>query len=382
MRRATFAIFVSVVLTIHLAANWYIADHLAGALPHAWRALAYVFVALFAAAFIVARFVLRRWVNPVTLAVDRAGSLWLAVMLYGVLAAVACDIVRAVDHIVPFLPAPLFTHAGKMSATAVVSAIVLVVIIAGYRNASRPRTRTVEVRVRRAGAERRTWTIAMASDIHLGSIIHRARFQRIVDALMAIKADVILLPGDVFDEDIGAVLRENQGELLRTLHAPHGVYAITGNHEYIGGADAACTYMEAHGVRVLRDHVIEIAPGLTVIGRDDRSSAQFGGARRKSLAELMQAVDPSTVTILMDHQPAHLEEAEHAGIDLQLSGHTHHGQLWPLNYITTRVYEKSWGYHRRGDTHYYISCGAGTWGPPVRTGNVPEVVRIELKIED
>ena len=82
--------------------------------------------------------------------------------------------------------------------------------------------------------------------------------------------------------------------------------------------------------------------------------------------------------ILLDHQPFDLQDATATGIDLQLSGHTHHGQLWPLNFITNRVYEKSWGYLKKGSTHYYISSGAGTWGPPVRTGNSPEIVSIKI----
>jgi predicted MPP superfamily phosphohydrolase len=83
--------------------------------------------------------------------------------------------------------------------------------------------------------------------------------------------------------------------------------------------------------------------------------------------------------ILMDHQPLHFEEAEQNGVDLQLSGHTHHGQLWPFNYITKKVYELSMGYVRKGNTHFYVSCGAGTWGPPVRTGSRPEVIEINVK---
>jgi len=93
----------------------------------------------------------------------------------------------------------------------------------------------------------------------------------------------------------------------------------------------------------------------------------------------MKNVDKSKPIVLMDHQPFQLEEAKQAGIDLQLSGHTHHGQIWPLNYITRAIYSISWGYKNDGSTNYYISSGVGTWGPPVRIGNHPEIVNIVLE---
>ena len=95
----------------------------------------------------------------------------------------------------------------------------------------------------------------------------------------------------------------------------------------------------------------------------------------------MKGVDHSMPVILMDHQPFGLHEAVENGVDLQLSGHTHHGQLWPFSFITKRVYELSWGYLKIGDTHFYVSCGVGTWGPPVRTGNSPEIMNIILSFD-
>ena len=96
----------------------------------------------------------------------------------------------------------------------------------------------------------------------------------------------------------------------------------------------------------------------------------------------MEGIDKNLPMILMDHQPVHLEEAEKAGMDLQLSGHTHHGQLWPFNFITKKVYELSRGYKKKGDTQYYVSCGVGTWGPPIRTGNRPEIIALTITFVD
>jgi len=129
---------------------------------------------------------------------------------------------------------------------------------------------------------------------------------------------------------------------------------------------------------MLRDTTITVNDALVLVGREDRSISQFSGKRRRPLDELLRNVDRRKAVILLDHQPFQLEEGAQAGVDLQLSGHTHHGQLWPFNYITGKVYENSWGYLAKGNTHIYVSSGIGTWGPPVRLGNRPEIVELTL----
>jgi hypothetical protein len=220
--------------------------------------------------------------------------------------------------------------------------------------------------------------MVVVSDVHLGTIIGRDRLARIVEQVNDLRPDLVLFAGDVVDEDLAPVIRQNIGETLLSIRSRKGVYGITGNHEYIGGAEQACAYLEAHGIRMLRDTCVEIEGGIVIAGREDRSSRQFGGKRRKSLDVLLAGVDPHAPLILMDHQPFDLQEASAQGVDLQLSGHTHHGQLWPFNYITSAIYEVSWGYVRKGSTHFYVSSGVGTWGPPVRTGNRPEIVEITM----
>jgi predicted MPP superfamily phosphohydrolase len=119
-----------------------------------------------------------------------------------------------------------------------------------------------------------------------------------------------------------------------------------------------------------------------VVGREDLTINQFTNLKRKELSEIVEGIDPSKPMILLDHQPAKLEQAEKNGIDLQLSGHTHNGQLWPFNFITRMVYELSWGYKQKGSTHYYVSSGVGGWGPPIRTVNRPEIISILLNFKN
>jgi predicted MPP superfamily phosphohydrolase len=180
------------------------------------------------------------------------------------------------------------------------------------------------------------------------------------------------------DEDLAPVLRQNLGETLRKLRARYGVLAVTGNHEYIGGVEEAVRYLRDHGVTMLRDSAVQLDNGVTIVGREDRSITQFTHGVRRPLRDIMAGVDTSMPVILLDHQPFGLNEARENGVDVQLSGHTHHGQLWPLNLITNALYEVSWGMKQVNGSVVYVSSGLGTWGPPVRLGNRPEIVVLTL----
>jgi len=188
----------------------------------------------------------------------------------------------------------------------------------------------------------------------------------------------VLLVGDIVDEDIKPVIDRNLGETLKKLRAKFGVFAVPGNHEFIGKIDKSVNYLEQHGITVLRDSVIKIDDGFYLVGRDDVSGAHFNHFKRKSLADILEKTNRNLPIIVMDHQPVALEESEKEGVDLHLSGHTHHAQLLPLNLITQAMYKISRGYARFGNTHFYVSSGYGTWGPPVRIGNTPEIVEIRL----
>ena len=167
-------------------------------------------------------------------------------------------------------------------------------------------------------------------------------------------------------------------EELRRLKAP--VYACLGNHEYYSGEPGARQFYRDAGIHLLRDSVAQVGD-LLVIGRDDRTNPH-----RKPLAKILQQSKLPSLggagggpSILLDHQPYHLEQAERQGIDFQFSGHTHHGQVWPISWITDAIYECSFGSHQRGATRYYVSSGMGIWGGKFRIGTRSEYV--VLKIE-
>lgn len=180
---------------------------------------------------------------------------------------------------------------------------------------------------------------------------------------------LMLFAGDVLDGALRPVREWDYASILRRLNAP--VYACPGNHEYISGKDEAFSFLKDAGIHLLVDSSAEVC-GTRIIGRDDRSNRG-----RKPLAGLAPA--DSVFTILLDHQPYNLEEAENCGIDFQFSGHTHHGQIWPGNWITDAMYEKAFGRHHRGTTQYYISSGLGIWGGKFRIGTRSEYIVLKIK---
>ncbi len=374
--------FFLVAFTLLALLNFYIALRGWQALPphSVWRTAYLIAILFFSLSFVAGRFLERVWLSPVSEALTWIGSYWLAAMLYFVLAVLLLDILRLLNALLPLAPAQflqaLSTHRHWLF-LGVVGLVTLLLTI-GHLNASSPRVRPLEMTLSRPLIAGRMLRVVAASDIHLGTIIGRKRFDRIVKEINDLDADLVLFPGDVVDEDMAPVIRENLGESLRAIRSRYGVYSITGNHEYIGGADEACRYLQEHGVTVLRDSVATLPNGLQIVGREDRSIRQFAGRERKPLPDLLQGVDRTRPILMMDHQPFQLEEASRGGVDLQLSGHTHHGQLWPLNYITKAIYEVSWGYLKIGETHIYVSSGVGTWGPPVRLGNTPEILLLTL----
>jgi uncharacterized protein len=382
MRKSDVIIFFSTVFSIYGLINAYIFVRGWEALPgnsHVHLIYVVVFLTL-VLSFIAGRFLERVVLSSLSSTLVWIGSFWLAGMVYLLLMVAALDILRFINLLLPFFPA--FTPPQEIEAKQIIALVmvgsVVVIVAAGHINARSPRFKILDLTIPKNSQPMKTLNIVAVSDIHLGTIICRARLEKIVEMMNGLEPDLVLLPGDVVDEDIGPVIKQNLGETLRKIKSRYGVIGITGNHEYIGGVDEACRYLVDHGVTMLRDQTVRINESIYVVGREDRTLNRTGGKKRKSLEELMASVERSLPVILLDHQPFRLEEAEAQGIDLQVSGHTHHGQLWPFNFITKRVYELSWGYKRKGTTHIYVSCGVGTWGPPVRTGNRPEIVNIRL----
>ena len=212
--------------------------------------------------------------------------------------------------------------------------------------------------------------LVMLSDMHLGYHNRRDELHRWVDMINAERPDYIMIAGDIIDGSIRPLREEQMHEEFRRLQAP--VYACLGNHEYYSGEPDAQQFYRDAGILLLQDSIAQ-AGELSIIGRDDRTNLH-----RKSLGKIMSELHDNTYRILLDHQPYHLEQAERQKVDFQFSGHTHHGQVWPISWITDAIYECAFGRHQRGQTNYYISSGMGIWGGKFRIGTRSEYVVVNL----
>jgi predicted MPP superfamily phosphohydrolase len=387
LRGSTMAVFHVIVLSIYGLVNFYISLRGWQALAGFPRARWIVFAAYWAfiLCYPAGRIILARGRTALAAPLVKIGSFHLALMIYLVMGVVLVDLVRLINAFIPFLPRSLVSrpHQTGIVLFLAIGGVSVLVVAGGILNAMRPRTVELSLSIDKPAGVRTSLSAVVASDIHLGTIAGSARLRKLVDRINRLEPDIVLLPGDVVDESVTEAEEEAMTAVFKKLRAPLGIYSVPGNHEYYGGIERNLAYLRKWGVRVLQDEAVEVDGSFYLIGRKDPSALRRHETRL-SIPEIMKAggVDPRRPLILLDHQPLHLEEAEAAGIDLQLSGHTHAGQLFPLTLINKRIYEQNWGYLRKGKTQYYVSCGVGTWGPPVRTGSVPEIIRIRLTFGD
>jgi predicted MPP superfamily phosphohydrolase len=380
MRSISFLIFFSIIMLIYTSVNYYlfVRGLQAFSLTQSYRRFYIVIFWTVAASFIVGSFMERLATSAFSEWIYRIGSFWIAYMLYLGMAVVLIDIIRMLNYFFHFLPQ--FSEVMRFRLGLIVVSTVSVIVIGGHINALWINVREIPLTIHKMVTGSPEVKILMASDIHLGALIGERREKKLLDIIRKQKPDLVLLCGDLVDGEIAPVLRKNLGRHIQEIQTPLGVYAITGNHEYIGGISKTLPYLKSINIKVLIDSIVTLPNGIQLVGRNDHSASR-GAMPPKPLAELVSGLDITKPIIVMNHQPFNLQEAADAMVDLHLSGHTHHGQLWPVNYITKAIFELSWGYLKKGETNFYVSSGYGSWGPSVRVGNRPEVVVFKLKFD-
>lgn len=216
--------------------------------------------------------------------------------------------------------------------------------------------------------------IGVASDTHLGKLFGAKQLDKLAEIFHQEKADLILLPGDIMDDDTVAFEAENMLPSLAKLQAPLGVYATLGNHDFFGEQERIYQVIEQAGIKVLWDQAVEINGKFTIIGRNDDLYRI-----RPTAEQILQNVNTALPVFLIDHRPTDIEIHSRLPIDLQVSGHTHNGQVFPANFIVKMLNRLSYGYEKIGLGHYFVTSGYGFWGVPVRLGTRSEVMVIDVK---
>jgi uncharacterized protein len=367
-------------------------------LPEPWRRVGTLVIALAAVALPVVMFTARRSGQPLAKAVPFLAFAWMGLLFLLFSALLAIDLARlagfgasALADLLRGAPErPPNPERRQFIARAVAGSAVVIAGGTGafaFRSATGPaEIEEVAIRLARLPPALSGLTIAQITDLHVGPTIGAREVRRVVQQTNGIRPDVIAITGDLVDgsvEHLGRAIGE-----LAELRARHGVFFVTGNHDHYSGAEEWVAYLRGLGIRVLRNERVEIGdrgPGgvtIDLAGVDDYGSS---GRRRNGGSDVGRALagrDPDRSLVLLAHQPRGVGEAVRGGVELQVSGHTHGGQIFPFNYVVGATYPYIRGLYPHREEgkagQIYVSRGTGYWGPPMRLGSPPEIAKLVL----
>src|SRR5215471_11771286 len=312
---------------------------------------------------------------------------WLGVMFLLFTAVLFTDVGRLLVGIARRISDNGLIDADRRTFVARLTAAAIATVVSGLtavalRSALRPvEVRRIRVRLARLPRTQHGLTIVQITDLHVGPTIGRDVVEDIVTRTNALAPDIVAITGDLVDGTV-AELRDAVAPLAN-LRARHGVFFVTGNHEYFSGAEAWLNELPRLGIRVLANERVSIGDGeasFDLGGIEDRSAHRYGGlSTEAALARALDGRDPKRELVLLAHQPRSMLDAAPFGVGLQISGHTHGGQIWPFGYLVRLQQGFFPGLHRRGDAQLYVSRGTGYWGPPMRLAEPAELTHLTLE---
>jgi predicted MPP superfamily phosphohydrolase len=293
--------------------------------------------------------------------------------LYLFLSVLVFDIFLLVNYLFKIIQSEsLKSLRFKVSALSAIVLLSIGVVVAGIINFNTIRISEYKIDVPAKSSELSHLRVAFAADFHLKKDVSIHFVERFVKKIELINPDLMIFGGDMVEGD------RNDGNLVAFEHllsgikARYGVFGVLGNHEHYAGNKKG-GFFERSGIKVLSDTTIIVKNAFSLTGRND-SHIQM----RKQITELLKSVTDSLPLILVDHRPTEIDLVSKTSVDVQLSGHTHNGQLFPINLITRKVYALSWGYEKSGNTNFFVTSGIRLWGPPVRTTGKSEIMVIDI----
>ena len=315
----------------------------------------------------------------------RAGAFWMGMAFYVFVLAVLADIWGLGARLLGSAP----PAAPRWGAVLLVLGLPLLLGVGSWFNAAFPALQQYDITVRMQGPvpeslARKPLKFGVITDMHLGRLLTAGRLARAVELLAPQQPDAIFYVGDIIDDHI-KLDAEATAAALALAQPPLGHWAVPGNHEYISGSiDKSMDFLRRVGMQVLRDQWAVVDNSFVLAGRDDLGKPGFTGVQRASLADILADLPEQyrqLPLVVLDHQPAALDEAREAGAALELSGHTHYGQLWPFNFVVERRYINPLGLLIMDSFHSIVSAGTGTWGPPLRNTGRAQVLLVTVHFQ-
>jgi len=359
-------LFISIVSVFLFLANWAVYGGILSVFPSTDPLWVAITLGLLSGSFIAATILGNNIYNRFTRIYYTLSAVWMGFFCYAFLASAVCGLII----LLPFsdLYQSILTHS--------MFYIAFVAGVYGLFHSRKTVIKNVQVALPSLSSVWKDRSVIWVSDLHLGQLHGPTFAQKIVDKINALSPDIIFIGGDLFDgttaPDPALLIAP-----LRDLNPKHGIYYVTGNHEEFEKSDSFIKAIKDLGIHILEGAAVDI-DGLKIIGiGHDKASKKDNFAT--FLATL--SLDPHKPSILLKHEPNNLDVAERAGVSLQISGHTHRAQLWPLSFIAKLVYKGyDYGLKKYGNMQVYVSSGVGTWGPPQRVGTDSEIVRITFYI--
>ena len=374
----TFIIFISVVLLVYGSVNYLLLTRITQALSLSGAKLWAVRIGLLA---LIISFPLHQTLRNFG-AADRilswVGAFWFGFMLYGLLSILIVDLLRFSDFLLGWFPN--FVTADRVATGRwtlfICSVLTISALVGGYFVSLKPRINEHQIHLAKYRSEQASYRIVAFSDFHLGSLVGDRRLAKLVDQINQLSPDLVLIVGDLIDEPVTRL--EWAEAHLKRLKATDGVFAVSGNHEFYAGILPWVKWMYRLEIPVLRNQAVQIRDALTIVGVDDVTATRQFDVHLPPIASILSDSDRTLPILLLHHTPTRIKEASDAGVDIMLSGHTHNGQLWPVNYITKAIFGYNAGLHKIDSLNFYLMAGAGTWGPPARPFTPPEVLVLDI----
>lgn len=374
------ATFVVVVLTVYLTGSRYLTNRLIfePQLGEAWTTVLFGLFLVFAVTPALQAAAERLAPPRVGRFVAWPANLFMGLAFYLLVGLFFLDVVLLIAGVLTGQDFGLGVTRGRALAVVVFA---LGALALGMRSALAPPRRTsIEIRLARWPEALNGFRIVQISDIHIGLMLDAGFARSIVDHVNDLEPDLIAVTGDLVDGPVKHLVDDVAP--FADLHAPHGVYFVTGNHDYYSGADPWLEHIRtALGMRPLRNERVPIEKNgahFDLAGVDDHRGNLFGPGHGEDVPKAMAGRDPDVPVVLLAHDPSTFPAAVEAQVDLQLSGHTHGGQIWPFNLLVRAAVGFVAGHYRRGDSQLLVSNGTGYWGPPMRVGAPAEILDITL----